>query len=211
MCMLEIYACLFFSFPTTLQLNRLFWAASWALRAPHKGEEDTARHSQRAFRLANTVPFDSPHSSDFSQAAEIAGWKGERESERKEKGEKNDRKDWIAQGESQGTEQKKGRGRKETEEELWMSMRSLIYILFVLCEHLRIISIQIRSGAQTPRRLSLLMKPLHVSHSTTKQSHMTVHGAGLLSTSQMEHLLQQTSALWDNRAAQCVAIHGAFI
>lgn len=153
-CMLEIYACLFFSFPTTLQLNRLFWAASWALRAPHKGEEDTARHSQRAFRLANTVPFDSPHSSDFSQAAEIAGWKGERESERKEKGEKNDRKDWIAQGESQGTEQKKGRGRKETEEELWMSMRSLIYILFVLCEHLRIISIQIRSGAQTPRRLS---------------------------------------------------------
>lgn len=42
----------FFPLSTTLQLNGLFWAASWALCAPHKGEEDTARHSQRAFRLA---------------------------------------------------------------------------------------------------------------------------------------------------------------
>ncbi|KAA8584221.1 hypothetical protein FQN60_008006 [Etheostoma spectabile] len=33
-------------------LNGLFWAASWALRTPHKGEKDTARHSQRALKLA---------------------------------------------------------------------------------------------------------------------------------------------------------------
>lgn len=63
------------------------------------------RHSQtqpESIQACNTVPFDSPHSSDFSQA-EIAG--GERRGQRG-KGERVTEKAELSQGESQGTIQK---------------------------------------------------------------------------------------------------------
>lgn len=53
-----------------VQLNWLFWAASWALRAPHavggggwgKTQPESTQASQQ-----DSVPLDSPHSSDFMQ------------------------------------------------------------------------------------------------------------------------------------------------
>lgn len=69
----------FFLLPTAIQLNGLFWAASWALCAPHEGEEDTARHRQ-SIQACTTVLFNPPHNTDFSQA-EIAG--GEKGGKRK--------------------------------------------------------------------------------------------------------------------------------
>lgn len=49
-----------------VQLNWLFWAASWALRAPHTvgGGRKTQPESTQALQQ-NSVPLDSPHSSEF--------------------------------------------------------------------------------------------------------------------------------------------------
>ena len=56
---------------TTLNQNGLFWAASWALCALHKREDNTGiyrRSEPESIQACNIVPFNLPHSSDFSQA-----------------------------------------------------------------------------------------------------------------------------------------------
>ena len=91
-CTLETYACPFFKF--------LFFISPYhspAERAvlgcqlgPACTSQGRGRHSQtqsESIQACNTVPFDSPHSSDFSQAW-ISGVKGEAEWE----GRKNDKR-----------------------------------------------------------------------------------------------------------------------
>lgn len=119
---------LFFLLPTAIQLNGLFWAASWALCAPHEGEEDTARHRQ-SIQACTTVLFNPPHSTDFSQA-EIAGGKGAIER-------KSDRTAHLLQWECNTTKQ----NQRNTH---------INSILFVLCEHLIIIFIQIHCRSEAP-------------------------------------------------------------
>lgn len=89
-CTLEANACFLASLPLS-RPNELFWTASWALCAPHR--EDTARHSEGAFRLV-TRPLSTrlTISGDFSWGRDSKGRKGAGE----RRGREGDRQSWIA-------------------------------------------------------------------------------------------------------------------
>lgn len=60
--------CFFKTLPLSSWMVR-FGSASWALHAAvhQPSERKTARHSQRAFRNCDTVPFNVPHNSKFNR------------------------------------------------------------------------------------------------------------------------------------------------
>lgn len=194
MCTLESDACLSYHSPA----ERTVLGCQLGPACTSQGR---GRHSQtqpESIQACNSVPFDSPHSSDFSQA-EIA-WKGGKGDKMTEKGWNPTR--WVTW---YSTKRKWTGRQKQKRSSEWA--QSLICILFVLNENPRVIPIHIHSkAAQTPRWLETSETSACLTPNT-KQSHMTEErkkktttgsqSAGLLLTSEMEHWREQTAPMWD--------------
>lgn len=160
MCTLESDACLSYHSPA----ERTVLGCQLGPACTSQGR---GRHSQtqpESIQACNSVPFDSPHSSDFSQA-EIA-WKGGKGDKMTEKGWNPTR--WVTW---YSTKRKWTGRQKQKRSSEWA--QSLICILFVLNENPRVIPIHIHSkAAQTPSWLETSETSACLTPNT-KQSHMT--------------------------------------